>query len=342
VKRIKLSFADRELEFTDRDTALTQISEWAEKGTYPVYVVYGPEGCGKTAFLKQAKTILEEEYGYHVIYTNPLAKRIEEIFQYSPSAKELVEKAFSVFSDPLAKAVDLAINVAGWIMQKFRKSRVAVLMDDIFQAVGVENAEAYVKALLNLIEWPPAEYDKIVVLVASSEGVTRERVGRHRWAELRVMWNMAREGFEELYKALPSPKPPFDDVWRATGGNPGILSMLFKRQWDVGQVVKWLIASKGLGDVLPALSRVKLEVLREAVEDPDVILERIKEREVQELRDMLIEKNLIVRVWERDQYLWVDTPPPEKDPELGIGKHYAWQTPLHREAVRRALETLRD
>jgi len=342
VKRIKLAFADRELEFTDRDTALTQISEWAEKGTFPVYVVYGPEGCGKTALLKQAKTILEEEFGYHVIYTNPLAKRIEEIFQYSPSARELVEKAFSVFSDPLARAVDLVINVAGWIMQKFRRARVAVLMDDIFQAVGVENAEAYVKALLNLIEWPPAEYDKIVVLVASSEGVTRERVGRHSWADIFVMWNMAREGFEELYKALPGPKPPFDEVWKWTGGNPRYLERLFRRQWDVGQVVKWLIASKGLGDVLPALSRVKLEVLREAVDDPDVILERIGEREVQELRDMLIVKNLIVRVWDRDQYLWVDTPPPERDPELGIGKHYAWQTPLHREAVRKALETLRN
>jgi len=342
VKRIKLSFADRELEFTDRDTALTQISEWAEKGTYPVYVVYGPEGCGKTALLKQAKTILEEEYGYHVIYTNPLAKRVEEILQYSPTAKELVEKAFSVFSDPLAKAVDLTINVAGWIMQKFRRSRVAVLMDDIFQAVGVENAEAYVKALLNLIEWPPAEYERIVVLVASSEGVTRERVGRHSWADIFVMWNMAKEGFEKLYDALPGPKPPFDEVWKWTGGNPRYLERLLKRQWDIGQLVKWLITSKGLGDVLPALSRVKLEVLREAVEDPDVIFRRIREREVQELRDILVEKNLIVRVWDRDQYLWVDTPPPERDPELGIGKHYAWQTPLHREAVRKALETLRN
>jgi len=342
VKRIKLAFADRELEFTDRDRALAQISEWAERGTYPVYVIYGPEGCGKTALLKQAKAVLEDEFGYHVIYTNPLARRVEEIFQYSPSARELVEKAFSVFSDPLAKAVDLAINVAGWLMQKFRRSRVAVLMDDIFQAVGVENAEAYVKALLNLIEWPPAEYDKIVVLVASSEGVTRERVGRHRWAELRVMWNMSREGFRQLYDVLPSPKPPFDEVWRTTGGNPGILSMLLKRQWDTRQLVKWLIASKGLGDVLPALSRVKLEVLREAVEDPDVIFKRIREREVQELRDLLIEKNLVVRVWDRDQYLWVDQPPPERDSELGIGRYYAWQTPLHREAVRKTLEAHRN
>jgi len=39
----------------------------------------------------------------------------------------------------------------------------------------------------------------------------------------------------------------------------------------------------------------------------------------------------------RDQYLWIDEPPPEKDLELGIGRHIAWQTPLHREAVRKAL-----
>jgi len=338
VKRIKLTFADREVEFTDRDVALKQISVLAERGTYSVHVVYGPEGCGKTALLKQAKVILEEEFGYHVLYANPLAKRTEEILQYSPSAKELVEKAFSVFSDPLAKAVDLAINVAGWIMQKFRRSRVAVLMDDIFQAVGVENAEVYVKALLNLIEWPPAEYDRVVVLVASSEGVTRERVGRHSWATIFVTWNMAREGFEELYETLPDPKPPFDEVWKWTGGNPRFLERLFETRWDVEQLVERLVISKSLYDVVSRLDSVKLEVLREAVEDPDVIFKRIGEREVQELRDMLVEKNLIVRVWDRKPYLWVDQPPPEKDPELGIGKHYAWQTPLHREAVRRALE----
>jgi hypothetical protein len=39
----------------------------------------------------------------------------------------------------------------------------------------------------------------------------------------------------------------------------------------------------------------------------------------------------------RSPWLWVDEPPPERDPVLGIGKHVAWQTPLHREAVRRTL-----
>ncbi len=39
----------------------------------------------------------------------------------------------------------------------------------------------------------------------------------------------------------------------------------------------------------------------------------------------------------RQERLWIDQPPPERDPELGIGKNVAWQTPIHREAVRRAL-----
>jgi len=30
-------------------------------------------------------------------------------------------------------------------------------------------------------------------------------------------------------------------------------------------------------------------------------------------------------------------PPPERDLELGVGRRVAWQTPLHREAVRLAL-----
>jgi hypothetical protein len=34
-------------------------------------------------------------------------------------------------------------------------------------------------------------------------------------------------------------------------------------------------------------------------------------------------------------WFWIDEPPPEKDLELGIGKDVAWQSPLHREAVKR-------
>ncbi|MFP3169520.1 MAG: ATP-binding protein, partial [Thermoproteus sp.] len=63
-----------------------------------------------------------------------------------------------------------------------------------FQAIGLDKA-AYVKGLLNMIEHPQYKYENMVVLVATSEGVSRREIGRHRWARLMPMWNMARNGF---------------------------------------------------------------------------------------------------------------------------------------------------
>jgi len=39
--------------------------------------------------------------------------------------------------------------------------------------------------------------------------------------------------------------------------------------------------------------------------------------------------------------LWIDEPSLEKDLELGVGKYIAWQIPLYREAVRKALKKYR-
>jgi hypothetical protein len=56
----------------------------------------------------------------------------------------------------------------------------------------------------------------------------------------------------------------------------------------------------------------------------------------------LIERNLVVYfLRERSPELWIDQPPLDKDPELGVGRHVAWQTPLRREAVRKALNMYR-
>ena len=59
----------------------------------------------------------------------------------------------------------------------------------------------------------------------------------------------------------------------------------------------------------------------------------------EELRAELVEKNLIVYdIYFRNPELWIDEPPPDRDSELGIGRYAAWQTPLHREAVKVALK----
>jgi len=75
--------------------------------------------------------------------------------------------------------------------------------------------------------------------------------------------------------------------------------------------------------------------LVEAVEDPDALWRR---NPPQELLDELVWKNLILyNMYDREPHFRVDTPP-EKDLELGVGRNIAWQTPIHREAVRRALK----
>jgi len=334
VKRVKLRFAGLEVEFADRDRALAQVIEWAEKGTWQPVVVFGPEGCGKTSWLKQAAETLKS-LGFEVVYIDPLRKDYVAYTDVKGVLEKLAEAAAEVAGIAQLKLATLAVDLAKELVGKWGKKRVAVLMDDAFQAIGLDKVETYVKGLLGLIEHPPASYEKIVAIAATSEGVSRERIGRHRWAELRAMWNMCREGFEELYEQLrgkiPSAPSP-DDAWSLTGGNPWMLAQLYQAGWDAGSATIALAEGKKL---TPGFIERWRKWLEEAVEDPDALWSADAP---EELVNELVERNLIVyNLHSRLERRWVDQPPPRKDLELGIGEHVAWQTPLHREAVRRAL-----
>jgi len=336
MKRARTLFADREVEFVDRDLAIKQVEELAERGTRFPLVIYGPEGCGKTAFFKQASEILRE-HGYAVVHVNPLARAVEDRFSVAEDLRKLAVELGAYLVGEASRLIDIAVEMLYKLVREGIKRRIALLADDVFQAIGLDKAEQLVKSFLNMIEWPSIRYEKIVVLVASSEGVTRERVGRHSWATMRIIWNMSREGFKKLYDTLPDPKPPFYEVWRLSGGNPRYLEKLYRLNWSAEAVVDEIIKERELDEWVSSLDPVGRSVLGEALVDPDAIFRRIGEDPVRRLRDGLVERNLVIRIWDRDERSWIDTPPPERDPELGIGLKYAWQTPLHREAVRRAL-----
>ncbi len=192
--------------------------------------------------------------------------------------------------------------------------------------------------MLGLIEHPPGDYEKIVTIAATSEGVSRREIGRHEWSDIMPMWNMTREGFRQLYDQIPGGKPPFEEVWRITGGNPRMLERFYENNWSVDKVVNEVINRNKLRRFARSLSSVKRAWLMEAVNDPDTLFAR----ERIPFMDRLVELNLIIDdVPERREYLWIDQPPPEKDEELGIGKYVAWQSPIHREAVKRVLESLK-
>jgi hypothetical protein len=335
MKRVKLGFAAGvEVEFTDRDMAIQQVVEWAGEGTRFPVVVFGPEGCGKTAWLKQSVEALKE-LGFSVIYFNPLRKE----FLAEVGVKSVEEKALEALKQ--ASSLHALAGLVGYVIDfaveaiKLGRGRLAVMVDDAFQLIDVREAAFIVKGLLEVIEYPPKSYERVVAIAATSEGMSRGEIGRHRWALLRPMWNMGREGFKELHEKLPSPKPPMDEAWRLTGGNPDMLAKLYGAKWDADAVVKDLADFKKLNAFTPSLSADERRWLLEAVEDPDTLLTR----ERMQLLNKLVELNLVIdAIPEREPRRWIDEPPPEKDLELGVGRHVAWQTPLHREAVRRALE----
>lgn len=327
---------DLEVGFSDREFALEKIREWGERGTRFPQVVFGPEGCGKTAWLRQSAKLLRE-MGYDVIYVNPIERIVDLDIGLSDLRKRLLRDIQEVINkEGWGKILNIVIDMVREVM-RLRRGRVAVLIDEAFQVIGVEKSALYIKALLSVIEHPPASYEKIVAVAATSEGLSRREIGRHLWAELRPMWNMSREGFKELYDQIPGEKPSYEDIWMVTGGNPRLLGLLYSAHWDVEKVVAELIRGKGVEIFVTSLNNIEKRYLFEAIEDPDTLLSR----ERLPLLNELVKMNLIIdNISGRESWYWVDHPPPEKDPELGIGRYVAWQTPLHKEAVKRVLTKL--
>jgi hypothetical protein len=332
VRRIKLPFvADVSVEFADRELALRRVKEWADRGIVKVQVIYGPEGCGKTAWLKQSAELLKD-LGFEVVYIDPLRRDFVAYTDLRDFIKRIAEATMEALGVAQLKLATLAIDFVDYAL-KLGKRRVAILVDDVFQAIGLDKAAMYVKSLLNLIEYPPGSYERVLTVVTTSEGISRREIGRHRWADLIPMWNMPRDGFRELYDQVPGGKPDFDDVWRLTGGNPKMFAELYNTNWDTRRIIMKLIEDKGITRYFVHRWR---DWLREAVENPDVLW---SPDSPEALVNELVERNLIVYfLSERDPWFWVDTPPPERDLELGIGRYVAWQTPMHREAIRKALE----
>ncbi len=159
MKRIRLRFVDNiEVEFIDREQALKKVEEWAREGTRFVQVVYRPEGCGKTAWLRQSVELLKE-HGFDVIYINPMERILQAEIEIKDIGTRLLEILREATGEAWARAVWAVIDMAR-DMIKAGKRRLAILADDVFQAIGLDKASIYVKGLLGLIEYPPGDYEK--------------------------------------------------------------------------------------------------------------------------------------------------------------------------------------
>ncbi|MGC9149331.1 MAG: ATP-binding protein, partial [Sulfolobales archaeon] len=315
MNKIRLKLAGGvEVEFSDREAALEKIREWGERGTRFPQVVFGPEGCGKSSWLRQSIEALKE-MNYDIIYINPIEKIVDLDIGLMDLRKHLLRDIREATNQGIwGKILNMIIDIARELI-RLGRGRVAVIVDEAFHVIGVERSALYVKALLGVIEYPPANYERIVAVVATSEGLSRREIGRHLWAEIRPMWNMSKEGFKELYEQIPGDKPSYEDIWRVTGGNPRLLGLLYSFHWDPEKVVVELIRGKGIEIFISSLGEVERRYLLEAIEDPDTLLSR----ERIYLLNELVKMNLVVdNISGRENWYWIDHPPPEKDPELGI------------------------
>jgi ABC-type cobalamin/Fe3+-siderophores transport system ATPase subunit len=109
VKRVRLSFVPGlEVEFVDRDKAIQQVVDWGRRGTRLPIVVFGPEGCGKTAWLKQAAEVLKE-MSYDVIYIDALHREFFAHTDVVEVSKRLSEAVADAVGYPAIKLADLVI-----------------------------------------------------------------------------------------------------------------------------------------------------------------------------------------------------------------------------------------
>ena len=116
-----------------------------------------------------------------------------------------------------------------------------------------------------------------------------------------------------------------EHVWLATGGNPrSIVAIAHSHGW---RIEEWLQELRGFLAKLLTVVKVRnlLNHLRRVLENPDTLFEEPSE-ELLKLYELLVENNLVTYVnmpMLSSRYV---TP----NPEIGIGKFYAWQLPAYR------------
>ncbi|MGC9149460.1 MAG: ATP-binding protein, partial [Sulfolobales archaeon] len=177
MKRVKLRFAgELEIMFADRDLALKRIREWGERGTRFPQVVFGPEGCGKSSWLRQSIEALKE-MNYDIIYINPIEKILATEIEIASIREYLMNRIIEIIKeDKWGLLVNIVIDLVRETI-KLGRGKIAILVDEAFHVIGYEKSALYVKALLGVIEYPPASYEKIIAVVATSEGLSRREIG---------------------------------------------------------------------------------------------------------------------------------------------------------------------
>ncbi len=318
--------------FIDRSEELSILMRYAEVGHYPIFFIFGPEGCGKTRLLKEFIKYLKSREDYLVTYLDALESSSVEEALVGP--KELLELAISTTSSVIGESVGsvLAKLLPHLIRRVFgslvKGKHVVIAVDDVARPLGTHLVETYTKKLLDLTEWLLSRgATSVLVIATSSEGSTYEYLYRHNYVNIQTLWNLSEGASYELLKVLKAPEELWRTIHRYSGGNPRTIIELSTLSWSKEEHLRRLKRRYG-----PVLQRVIVKYsthLKEALEDIDTLIN------YPELTKVLIDANLVTPI---TRPCLGTTPPISK--ELGIGRYYAWKIPAYRELLKEILEEL--
>jgi len=327
--------------FIDRVRELEELRKLAERGSVlPIYL-FGPEGCGKTRLLKEFVKgfrgvavyidALERDAAERALLTNPVISELSEVVKGLVEGVPWVGPYLATRLSTLIEKIATRVSVSG--------RPLAIAVDDVAETMGLDQVEWYVKWLYELIKKLYELYSprSVLVIASTSEGLSLEHVLRHTYASVRLLWNLDPQAFAELVKELsPPPSLDIDELWRATGGNPrALLEIARVYEWSIDAWMSYL-ERRLLRVVTVARSRGLEGELATLIDDPDAVCDRPSQR-MEELYRVLVSENLFMY-----RYVAVlSGNDPSPDPELGIGRYYAWQMPAYRTVLSKLLRCSR-
>ncbi len=316
--------------FVDRESEMSKLLGYTDRGFYPVLFIYGPEGCGKTRLLREFIARIKAREDVVAVYIDAQSTERVEDAVYGP--KELVEylsTAIEGVSGVVGKLVAqlLPRAIKKVFEYRLRGKKLVIAVDDVAKPLGLDVVESYAKKLLDLVEWAlGVGVDKVFVLATTSEGISMRYLARHSYVSLDMLWNLSMDAAIELLRILNAPRDRIDEIYRYTGGNPRAMIEMYTLRWDVNAWLERLF-KKLQNLVIDALYRYR-EQVADVLDDIDKLVR------YPSLRDVLLELNLVIPIV-RPCLGYT----PSIDRELGIGRFYAWQIPAYREVLKRVVES---
>ena len=311
---------DRIVSFVDREKEFSQLREVVFRGTAFPFVIYGPEGCGKTSLLRFVARELRSYGDTVVVYVDALEGFDVEKALFS-SHREIIDFVQDLISVPLGASIARAVmRVVSRFAQGvgIENRNVVVILDDVYRAIGLDEVDRYTKSLYEWIGYLHEKYrvSNTAIVLTTSEGISKRILSKHTYVSIHMMWNLPRRGFEEFVEQL-NPHIDVEEIWMYTGGNPRAVIDLARLGWSID---KW-IAKIYEDRIRRALHTIGKDKVLQLAEDPDS--DWLSAEKLEEM-------NLMIEL-RRGSAIGLQ---PEKSIELGIGEEWAWQIPAYKQAVK--------